>query len=605
MSSSDLSIAGTPRTAEEESATALAAVFDAIDARQSFVLEAGAGAGKTYSLIASLNRILEDTPSYLARADQQVACLTYTKVARDEIIRRTDASPRVFADTIHGFLWQMIAPYQRTMARAVLASPAWAQTLIGETSLDGRAIEYDLGIRGITEQSVRLHHDDVPQLAVELLKLPKFRSLIADRFPIIFIDEYQDTPDGLVNALLGDDADSVTPLLGFFGDHWQQIYEKSSGPIAHPSVTVVPKNANFRSGRNIVAFLNGLRPELPQAPAADAEPGTVKIYHANSWPGVRLTHSWKGDISHAATREVLRVITEQSRQDLWRESPRDTKTLMLTHASLANELGYKSLPAVFKHNDAFAKKEDEVIAFLLDVVEPACEAFRSKKYGALFESLGRSKPQITSPNDKARWSKYFEDLENLRANGTVGDVLDSLLAQRFFSVSSRVVKRQRELEESNQAALAGDVSAPPRRTLEYKNLREVKYSEIVSLSEFVSERTVFSTKHNVKGAEFDNVVALFGRGWTTYDFAKMLSNHARQAHLSESELATFHKSRNLFYVAVSRAKRNLVLVFTQTLDESALMSLQTWAGAENVVGVQFTDEDSPYVPGQQPSGQPG
>jgi DNA helicase-2/ATP-dependent DNA helicase PcrA len=269
-----------PGTAEREGELALAAVFQALDDRKNFVLEAGAGAGKTYSLIAALRRILENPGSYIARPDQKIACLTYTKVARDEIIRRTDASPRVFADTLHGFLWEMIAPFQRSLAQAVLHSPEWAPVLDGRVSLEGLGVEYDLGIRGIGDDAVRLHHDDVPRIAIKLFAMPKFRSLITDRFPIIFIDEYQDTPDGLIEALLSGGASTAGPLLGFFGDEWQQIYDKTAGPVKHPEVLVIEKNANFRSDRVIVDYLNGLRPELKQKAASDARPGTENAEEA-------------------------------------------------------------------------------------------------------------------------------------------------------------------------------------------------------------------------------------------------------------------------------------------------------------------------------------
>ncbi|MBH0083136.1 UvrD-helicase domain-containing protein [Salinibacterium sp. SWN167] len=586
---------GEPRTAEQESDTALSAVFEALDDRQNFLLEAGAGAGKTYSLIAALRHILEQPEKYLPRGDQQVACLTYTKVARDEIIRRTDSSPRVYADTIHGFLWEMISPYQRALTREVLGLESWTGTLDGATSLDGLSVEYDLGIRGLSETAIRLHHDDVPQLAIGLLKLPKFRSLITDRFPIIFIDEYQDTPKGLVEALLPDNAAEVGPLLGFFGDHWQQIYEKSSGSIVHPSVRAIPKNANFRSDTSIVNFLNKLRPELPQSPAVGAGEGTVKVYHANAWPGVRLTHSWKGDISHEAAGEALRVVTEHTKQNVWPNPTNDTKTLMLTHSALALELGYGSLLSVFKYNDAFAKKEDEVIAFLLDVLEPAAEAFRTKRYGALFDVLGRSKPLIRCHNDKVMWAKFFDDLESKRTGATVGDVLDRVFGQKLFSVPSRVVKRQSDLDEATRLVNSGDTSAIARRTSEFEKLRRVDYTEIIALSRYVAEKTVFSTKHNVKGAEFDNVVVVLGRGWTAYDYAKMLSVHPRRSQLDEKETSSYRKSRNLFYVAASRAKHNLVLVFTQELDSSALICLREWAGDENVIGITFEDSNSPHI----------
>jgi DNA helicase-2/ATP-dependent DNA helicase PcrA len=268
---------------------------------------------------------------------------------------------------------------------------------------------------------------------------------------------------------------------------------------------------------------------------------------------------------------------------------------MLTHTSLANELGYGSLPGIFKYNDAFAKKEDEVIAYLLDVIEPACGAFRSKKYGELFEALGRTRPLIRSHKDKAQWAEFFEDLEEQRASATVGDIVDRLLKQQLFSVPNRLIRRQRDLDDAALKAESGDGSDLPRRTSEYRDLRDVKYNEIVALSEYVADKTVFSTKHNVKGAEFDNVVVVLGRGWTKYDFAKMLSNHSRRGQLKEGELSSYETSRNLFYVAASRAKHNLVLIFTQELDASALASLCDWVGAEHVVEIGFTDENSPYI----------
>jgi DNA helicase-2/ATP-dependent DNA helicase PcrA len=282
-------------SAEEASKTALHAVFKALDARKNFKLEAGAGAGKTYSLIAALQRILADRKTYLPREDQQIACLTYTRVARDQIINRTDANPYVFADTLHGFLWKMISPYQKALGQAILLSDKWEDKLEELTTLEGLEIEYDLGIRTIDETSVRLHHDDVPSFAIELFNKPKFRAMITDRFPIIFIDEYQDTPAGLVEAMIsGCASDPRSSIYGFFGDHWQQIYDKTCGTIIHPTVTPIPKNANFRSDLNIVNFLNEIRPELPQAPAEGADQGTVTIYHTNEWADDRLTHHWKG-----------------------------------------------------------------------------------------------------------------------------------------------------------------------------------------------------------------------------------------------------------------------------------------------------------------------
>ncbi|MGJ6122887.1 UvrD-helicase domain-containing protein [Mycolicibacterium sp. Y3] len=581
-------------TAQQASEQSLETMFAALKQWHNFKLEAGAGAGKTYSLIQALNRILAQRSTYLPRSDQRVACLTYTNVARDEIITRTDESPFVFADTLHGFLWEMISPYQKALAKALLASEAWTKILAEHPDIDGVEIDYDLGIRAFDDNKIALHHDDIPSLAIELFKMPKFRSLIADRFPVIFVDEYQDTPAGLAEAFLsGHGIDKVSPVIGFFGDHWQQIYARTCGSIDHPTVTSIPKNANFRSDRSIVNFLNCLRPELTQAPALDAAEGTVTVYHTNAWPGERLTGHWKGQISHEATRNCLTWLRTDSPSSVWARESDDLKVLMLTHATIANELGYSSLNDVFKYNDSFVRKEDPVIAYLIDVIEPVLEAFKSRRYGTLFAALGTKGPAIQAPSDKARWNNFLKKLATITAEGTVGDVLDLLQAEGPFALPTRVSKRERELREAVKQLPDGYPPTEPRRLVEHNALRTVPYKEVRALRTYLSESTVFSTKHAVKGAEFNDVIVVLGRGWNLYDFAQMLSTYPQRDSLNSQERARFERTRNLFYVAASRAKHNLALLFTQELDGKCLATLIEWVGAGNVVSIDFVDERTP------------
>jgi DNA helicase-2/ATP-dependent DNA helicase PcrA len=46
---------------------------------------------------------------------------------------------------------------------------------------------------------------------------------------------------------------------------------------------------------------------------------------------------------------------------------------------------------------------------------------------------------------------------------------------------------------------------------------------------------------------------------------------------------TYERSRNLFYVACSRPKKNLAILFTQLLSPSALATLNSWFGEENII----------------------
>ncbi|MFX3546437.1 UvrD-helicase domain-containing protein [Ralstonia mannitolilytica] len=80
--------------AEAASRVALERVYAALTEGRSFRLEAGAGAGKTYSLIKALEFLIDKHQRDMARCGQQIACITYTNVARDEIVARTDHPSR-------------------------------------------------------------------------------------------------------------------------------------------------------------------------------------------------------------------------------------------------------------------------------------------------------------------------------------------------------------------------------------------------------------------------------------------------------------------------------------------------------------------------------
>lgn len=99
---------------------------------------------------------------------------------------------------------------------------------------------------------------------------------------------------------------------------------------------------------------------------------------------------------------------------------------MLTHRVLANEQGYPSLPGVFRYNEAFAKKEHPHIAYFVDILEPACDAYSNRRFGAMFEALNSSVPLIRGLGDKEAWAKAMDTLIALRKDGTVGQIIDHL-----------------------------------------------------------------------------------------------------------------------------------------------------------------------------------
>lgn len=569
--------------AEIASEQALAEVYACLKDKRSFVLEAGAGAGKTYSLIKALRFLIERNEFKLPRNHQKIACITFTNVAKDEIEARTDRNPLIYCDTTHAFCWSLISGFQKQLRELLPTMKHWPEKFEEAGPIEMRTVEYSLGFRSIKDDRVSIHHDDVLPLMISLMANEKFRRIVTDKYPIILIDEYQDTNADWIEAIkiwfLGQPD---TPQFGFFGDHWQKIYGDGCGRIDHPSLTLIGKKANFRSVPTIVNCLNKMRPELQQMVENPDGTGNIEVFHTNNWTGARETRNhWQGDLPSDVSHTALNNITNRLKAEGWDLSAKHTKILMLTHRVLANEQGYVSLLEVFKYNESFVKKENEFIAYFVDKLEPACSAYSERKFGQMFAALGGNIPAIQSHSDKVKWASAMDALLKLRAVGTIGQVVDHLRTTRHPRLPDALEKRQRELDSFDKNA----DEEMTRSLAEYEKLRAVSYKEIISLADYLTGYSPFETKHGVKGAEFENVIVILGRGWNQYNFNNMLEQAQNPANIPEKNLDAYVRNRNLFYVACSRPKRRLALLFTQKLTDQALVTLKNWFGVDSIKAI--------------------
>lgn len=567
--------------AEQASEAALAKIWKCLAEGKSFLLEAGAGAGKTYSLIETLKHLIANKGNELVSNHQQIACITYTNVAADEITSRTDSHPAVHSSTIHHFCWSLVQNFQPFLRGNLHETHnTWSDKIEEAGGVGNQEVKYDLGYRRIDDKEITLHHDDVLAFMVILLGESKFQSLFAKRYPILFIDEYQDTETAFAETLKTCFLDAGTgPLIGFFGDHWQKIYGSGCGKIEHPNLEVIGKEANFRSVPIIVNSLNNMRTALPQQVRDPAATGAISVFHTNNWQGTRQTGGhWGGDLPPEKSHDYLESLKVRLQGEGWEFSPDKTKILMLTHNVLAAEQGYRNLSGIFRYNNSFIKKEDRHIAFMVDVLEPVCIAYANRRYGEMFSLLGRRTPLMSSHQNKEEWTRDMNALLALRKNARIGEVIDHLLRTKRPRLPESVENRERRLQEWLQQP--EDEREESRSLLEMNNLRDIAYSEVIALSNFLSDSTPFNTKHGVKGAEFENVLVVCGRGWNQYNFNQFLE--WASGTIPANKKATYERNRNLFYVACSRPKKRLCLLFTQELSAAAIATLGNWFGNDNI-----------------------
>ena len=121
----------------------------------------------------------------------------------------------------------------------------------------------------------------------------------------------------------------------------------------------------------------------------------------------------------------------------------------------------------------------------------------------------------------------------------------------------------------------------PRSLQELEKLRNVSYSEVKALRNHLVDHSPFENKHGVKRAEFENVLVVVGRSWNQYNFDTMLTLAAKK-DIPPSKQAAFERNLSLFYVACSRPRTRLAILFTQKLSEASINTINNRFGAESV-----------------------
>ncbi|WP_447951126.1 UvrD-helicase domain-containing protein [Chryseobacterium koreense] len=571
--------------AEKASIECIEKVFASLTANKNFLVEAGAGAGKTYTLIKALKHQIENNSDRFLRSNKKIACITYTNVAKEEIQSRTDNNPIIFAETIHAFGWHVIKDFQKAIREQIPnLTDRWKERIDEAGGITQQTVIYNLGYPKITADEIFLHHDDVIKLLTYLLDDKKFQKILTNKFPVIFIDEYQDTNINLANAIVKNFIETEEgPLIGFFGDHWQKIYGSNSCGLitaTEGKIEVIGKQANFRSDKLIVEALNKIRPELEQHESDPDSTGEILIYHSNNYTGERRTgNHWKDDLPEEVAHNYLSKTIAELEAKGWNIAADTTKVLMLTNSVLASEQNYQNIFQVFSDTDDYLKKNDDYISFLSDVVEPGSVAFHNRKYGEMLNAFNMNAPRIRKHADKEAWHSDMTRLIEARNNGTIGNVVDILKETKRPRISKKIEEKEKRLLEINQKAIEQQKEEEIAFAEKIKNIRSIPYSELINVVQYIDDKTLFSTKHGVKGAEFENVLVVFGRGWNNYNWNQMLEWATNG--IPNGKQDSFERNRNLFYVACSRPKKRLTLLFTQELSATAITTLQNWFG--NVV----------------------
>ncbi|WP_417792992.1 UvrD-helicase domain-containing protein [Terasakiella pusilla] len=583
---------------------------------QSFFLFAGAGSGKTRSLVNVLERFLEKYVQPLRLAGQKVGVITYTNAACDEIKERLKFHPLIDVKTINSFVWSLIQGFDRDIrewlrgnlvneinelnalqAKGRAGTKAAAQREASLESKNRRLAALDQVRRfkynpdGDNEGRDSLNHAEVIKISASFLKEKDLmQKILTSGYPILLIDESQDTHRPFMEALFEVQAMHEGHFaLGLIGDTMQRIYghgKKDLGENLPESWAKPVKKMNHRSASRIVTLINKIRADVDgqeQRPRSDRGEGSVRLFIVDN------ASAQKGK----AETVVCERMAEITSDDKWTDEHPDVKTLILEHHMAASRMGF---------GDMFAPlySQDRLKTGLLDGSLPEVRLFsdqvyplvKAKEDGDDFAVAAIIKKH--SPLMDKKKLKENAELQLLKARDAVNalaevtqpeqsptflDVLKVVAQSQIFFVPERLRQtlRTQDIElkldidfELLDGAVEGDEEEVDDNLDILTALDEflaAPFNQIEPYQRYVTGEAQYDTHQGVKGLEFPRVMVVIddeeSRGFM-FDYEKLFGAKALsegdKKKLGEGEEIAIQRTKRLFYVTCSRAEKSLAIV---------------------------------------------
>lgn len=604
--------------------TAFEKISQYTEESKSFVLEAGAGSGKTYSLIQTLNYLIQNKGEEIKKANQKIVCITYTNVAKNEINARIENNELVLVSTIHEFLWSSVKQYQKQLKIELcklneinfekVKAKGKADTKYIEKLADRidsiSKIEYNDTPFNDFENGI-IQHDDVIEIAKMMYEnYPLLTDIVSAKHPYIFVDEYQDTAEEtvfcLIDCLLKRNSKKI--VIGFFGDSHQKIYDYGIGDLGKyytsngGEIELVKKEENYRSSLAVVSLLNNFRKNIQQKPQKAIQGSAKFIYWAKhpEKPAKKI-REFNAEIAVTKNQFYDNVVKKISESGWTFEGDSNSKILVLANSRVAQRAGFGNLYTVFSARFGQSTKErlldrnHPLVTFFVGTVDKKTSQERRiglehlinfwnvKNQNDVIRFIRKNGTILNGEFKHSHKKQITEFLDNISANRQrlkIKEVFE-LVSSNGFVFNKRLnefIERlsidPKDLTDEEKERLTKDKAL-------FDAFMELSYAELLCFWKHVQNSTVFSTKHGTKGDEFRNVLTVIDdTEWVQeYNFKNFFNDTEEKP---ERKLRT----RNLFYVECSRAIENLIVLCLSDLDEKAITNIKTWFGNGNVYDIE-------------------
>lgn len=543
-----------------------------LNATGHLLVTGGPGSGKT---TIALQKALKYIDGNNLQSGQQVLFLSFSRAAvsrisqsADLVVSRNDFQDFLVIQTFHSFFWEIIKTHGYLLGipkKLTIFSPHDE-----DSSRQGRDKNDDTWLQERRDMLVnegKICFDLFAETALNILRGSKaIRDLYTRKFPLIIIDEAQDTDAQQWECIRVFSDNSQVILLA---DLDQQIHdyredvtpERINDIVRELSPTQVALgNTNHRSGgTEIAVFARDLLNNTPRT---------------TGYSGVSvLAYQPRGSQRDLRIRQSVGILYESIRKALGREPESIAILASWGHGVkiISNALRGSNGRAEISHRVQFdetatylssrviacllePKQEVNILSDIAEVLDLICNLYRSKGQRAEWEKYSRWASELrtgTMPTRGTVIPEIKRIIETITATSFTGDPEKDWLTVKNLLLSSTnagvvsIGKSAEYLMAFNRGRLISKgLSRQWEEKGSYKDARNILDMAIIE-TQIVSENknqggVNVMTIHKAKGKEFDGVI--------------LFDNFHSCPFVARGDVDPLTKSRKLLLVGITRAK---------------------------------------------------
>ncbi|MCU4464874.1 AAA family ATPase [Acinetobacter pittii] len=564
---------------------------------QSFILYAGAGAGKTHTLHQVLKKIKEDILLSLSRENKKLAVITYTNAACDEIKERINFDDNFFVSTIHSFAWSLISPFTKEIKEiikenlkviinleeealkksrnlnnkaSIIRQERIKKSLKRLSSLEStRCFTYNPNSSNVDESS--LEHSEVIDIFSKLLLEKKsFKKILVNKFPILFLDEAQDTYEKVIDALVQTQIEFHNQfVIGLFGDNMQRIFtnnKKDLGEFVPKDWKRPEKVENWRCPKRVVTLINKIRFE------ADKFQQESKVNYEGFARCLIIDTNNQNLNKLLVESEICKTMKEITNDDKWNIRS-EIKTLILEHHMAATRSGFHNFYKPL-YDSALRSKlstaDTQSLRFLVGTFCKFINSVKSKDDFNIIRILRTSSDifrNLYNIEDQLSYLKNIRDKKNklfdllMDSNNSIKTILIYIYENNLLNIPPLLI--QALILDS----YATDMDSTSSELIAYSQALDAKTHQLFKYASYIDGSSAFDTHQGVKGLQFERVMAILDddeAGGFLFDYEKFLGIKDLSVTDRKNESlgidSALSRTRRLFYVICSRAEKSLAVV---------------------------------------------